>query len=143
MATNWRGVTSSSRGRVEISSSERTGRPVTISPPSDRTMSASASAIRCDPPRATGHPTACALASSTRPNAALIGAVSGSIECAAQPASSARARSPEKRARASPAAERTAEMPNRASNAGCRRCGSGASTASNNAGLASGSSIRR
>ena len=43
------------------------------------------------PPRATGQPTACASSPSTSPNDALSGAWSGSIECAAIPANSARA----------------------------------------------------
>src|SRR5438046_2153403 len=40
------------------SASERTRTPVSIRPPCSRTTPASASALDCDPPRATGHPNA-------------------------------------------------------------------------------------
>ena len=43
--------------------------PVSIVPPSERRCAASASVMRCEPPRATGQPTAWAGAPSTRPNA--------------------------------------------------------------------------
>jgi len=68
--------------------------PATISPPSALSAAASASAMRCDPPRASGHPDACAEAAKMRANEAVNGASSGRNECAASPATRARTRSP-------------------------------------------------
>ena len=65
--------------------------PVTISTPSERASASSASAIAPLPPRASGHPTAWASIPSTSPKEPLNGWPSGSIECAASPANSARA----------------------------------------------------
>ena len=47
--------------------------------------------IRALPPSTTGQPTACAVIRNSRPKALVSGAVSGSMACAAAPASSARA----------------------------------------------------
>ena len=69
----------------------RSRRPATADTP------AIASVIACEPPRATGHPTLCPRPSNTSANAAVGGRLSGSIEWAAMPASSARARSPRNR----------------------------------------------
>ena len=59
-----------------------TGCEVAISPPSSRKCEPIASAIRCEPPRASGQPNACAISPRTSPAAALIGLVSGIMECA-------------------------------------------------------------
>src|SRR5207248_391831 len=81
-----------------------TGAPVSILPPSERKYDASALLARCDPPRAKGQPPAWALAASTSPNAALPSHSSGTIECAASPENSARARCPRNQPSASPRA---------------------------------------
>ncbi len=56
-----------------------------ISPPCDRSTDASASTMRCDPPRGSGHPTACALASRARPIPAVRGALSAQERVRATP----------------------------------------------------------
>ena len=93
--------------------------PVTISAPWERAIEASASATACEPPRATGQPTACPVSISTSATAPVGEASRRSIECAAFPAISARARGPSKRF-ASPSAERSPSSPKRDSASGCR-----------------------
>ena len=51
----------------------RTGRPVSIEPPSSASRLAMASAIACDPPRAAGQPATCPEASSMSPGAEVSG----------------------------------------------------------------------
>src|SRR5581483_8629817 len=101
---------SSSRGETSQSTtsargSSSTGDERRISPPASRRRAASASAIACDPPRGNGHPTLCASVSSASANPALGRVSSGSIECAAFPANTARARLPSKAPRATDSAE--------------------------------------
>ena len=113
------GVTSSSAGRRPAA--RRRTRPVGPSRSGRRASAGGRRARRrvaASRRAATGQPTACALTASTIPNAALTGVRSDSIECAQQPASSARARSPSKRERASPTAERIALRPKRAITSG-------------------------
>ncbi len=94
--------------------------PVTNSTPSDRASASSAAAIAPLPPRATGHPTACASSPSTRPNEPLSGCPRRSIEWAAIPANSARAAGSRKASRARDVAGSSAGSPNRARRSGCR-----------------------
>ena len=88
--------------------------------PSDSSSARSASAIASDPPRATGQPQACARVNSTSPKAPVPPPLRGCIECAADPASNARARSPLNAIRASARAENTPASPNRAASSGAR-----------------------
>ena len=86
-AISWRGVTSSRTARAGgSSSSDRTHRPVSTSPPSAASSASSASVSRALPPSTTGQPTACAAIMSSSPNALVTGALSGSMEWAATPA---------------------------------------------------------
>ena len=109
-----------SRPAAGSSESDSITRPVSIRPPRERRCAASASASRWEPPAATGQPTACAPTARTMPKAALAGVESESIECAQHPASRARARSPSKRERARPTAERRPLRPKRPSRRGWR-----------------------
>ena len=88
-------------------------------PPSEASRLASARAIEADPPSATGHSSTCPVRQNTSPTAAVRLRSRGRIECAAQPAKSARARSPRKRPRARPVAERIAARPKRSMRSGC------------------------
>ena len=63
---------------------------VTISPPSSDSCAASASTSACEPPRGNGQPSTCAAAQSARPKPAVAARSSGTAECAALPANSAR-----------------------------------------------------
>ena len=113
-------MTTRARGR---SSSDVTGRPVSIVPPSSRSTPASAALIACEPPSATGHPCAWPAAVSARPTDADSGLFNGCTRCAATPANSARASSVRQR-RATAVAGSSARSPNPASRNGCRgRCG--------------------
>ena len=86
---------------------------------------ASAAAIACEPPRATGQPWLWPAAISTMPTAELSGAESGLKECAATPPNSARA-SALGSARASSVAGLSARRPKPASASGWRgRCWTG------------------
>ena len=91
MRSSSRGTTSARTTSARGSSS--TGLSVRISPPSSWSRSARASARRCEPPRGKAQPKTCAVAIRSRPIPPLGLVSSGSIECAAWPASSARARS--------------------------------------------------
>ena len=91
MRENSRGARSQRTTSARGSSS--TVLDVTISPPSDDRRAASASTSVCDPPRRNGQPSTCAAAQSTKPKPALPARSSGTAECAALPAKSARARS--------------------------------------------------
>ena len=121
MRSSARGVTSSSTARAGGSSpSEATGRPVSISPPSEREqrrhrVGDRARAAHGDGPadRMREHH----QQQGERPGP---GAVSGRIEWAAFPARSARAGSSSNRRRVSPAAERRPSAANRAAGSGCR-----------------------
>ena len=114
MPSTRRGDTSNSTARGPSSSAiDVTWRPVSISPPSDRSSDAIASAIACEPPRATGQPTAWPSMFSTSAKAAVPGCPSGCMAWAALPANSARAASVWKRERASRVAGRSASSPNR------------------------------
>ncbi len=106
-----------------MSASERTGREVSMRPPSERRWPASAPVIAFDPPRATGHVSTWAEKRNSMPTAALTGRESGRMECAAHPARSARARSPRNHERPSSDAGSSAGTPKRASTSGWRgRC---------------------
>ncbi len=96
-------------------------------PPWARRHPASASAMRCAPPRGKGQPTAWAAAANTSPKEALRGASSGRVEWAAMPAKRARARWPRNLDSAIARAECTACSPNRAMARGWRGRPSGAS----------------
>ena len=121
----WRGPRSSMTIRAAASSSRRsTGASTCTSPPSERKWATRASANRCEPPRATGQPTACPATESMMPKAAVPQASSARKECAALPAKSACAASP-RSPRATLAAGRTAWRPNRAMRTGCRGSRSG------------------
>src|SRR6266511_1445997 len=131
MRRSWRGVTSSRTVRAGGSSARvRTSWPQTTSPPSSRRWATSASMIACEPPRGSGQPTMWPSAAISNPYPAVVSRSSGSIACAATPASSPRARWPRKRALASGAAARMALRPKLASSRGCRGSRSGSRTAS-------------
>jgi hypothetical protein len=70
--------------------------------------------MHCEPPRGNGHPNRCPLRRRTSPKPAVGLRSRGTIECAAQPANNARARSPEKVRAARPVADRAAWRPKRA-----------------------------
>ena len=119
--------------------------PVTTAPPSDRRRAASASAMRCEPPRGIGQFATCVVTANISAKEPVSGASSGRAECAASPASSARVRGERKR-RASTRAGRIPGMPSRASRNGCRgirRSGPSASAASSSHARESGSTSRR
>ena len=79
--------------------------------------------IAADPPCAIGQVSTWPVSRKSRPTAALTGRVSGRTECAAQPASRARARSPRNHVWPSTVAGSSAGTPKRASTSGCRgRC---------------------
>ena len=89
MSSSCLGVTSNSTARASgRSASVRTGRPVSIVAPSSASRQAIASAIRCDPPRAAGHPATWPDARSMTPIAVVNGRSSGRNECADAPAKS-------------------------------------------------------
>ena len=117
----------------------RPGSTVCTSPPSPRGARAtSASAIACAPPRGKPQPATWPSTASASPKPALGRRSSGSIECAASPAKSARARSVSKRRaateRASPSAarERSREPRERAHERAARG-GNGPSTSGSTA----------
>src|SRR5688572_19029537 len=84
--------------------------------------------MRRDPPRGSGHPTAFPVIRNMRAKADVNGCSSGRNECAAHPATSARAASP-RNDEARPRAERIAWRPKRARRNGCRgMCITGRST---------------
>ena len=87
--------------------------PVCTVPPSRRTSAANPVVMAALPPWTTGQPTPWPSAVSSSPKADVSGAVSGSMECAAAPARSARAESVVKR----PAVWRTDGAPTRAKRA--------------------------
>ncbi len=121
MRSNCLGVMSNSTARdAGRSATDLTVRLVSISPPIDLSTPASASAIFCDPPYATGQPTACASRAKMSPNDAVNGDSSGRMAWAASPAKSARARSPLNQLSARLRADRTPFHPNRANSNGCR-----------------------
>ena len=118
------------RGRTRAggrSARRRTCTPVSIVPPSDRSNDASASAMACDPPAATGQSSTCAVSAKIIATAPVSGRSSGRIECAAQPASTARARRPPNRARSNVVAGSKPGRPKRAIRNGCRGRRSGPS----------------
>ena len=88
----------------------------------------SASAIFCDPPRGIGHPRKWPATASMIAIAELAASSSGSTECPASPANSARARSPRNFASARPRALRIASSPNPAISNGRRGNRSGPNT---------------
>ena len=94
---------------------------------------ASAPAIACEPPAATGQVSTCAVSAKIMPTAAVSGRSSGRIECAAQPASTARARAPRKRARNASVAGSRPGRPKRAISNGCSGMRSGPSRSASNA----------
>ena len=101
------------------SASDETRLPVSISPPSDTSSDAIASVMVREPPAATGQPVACPSSCSTSANAAVPLPVSGCMEWAAFPATSARAAPPLKRRVARPVTERIPSAANRAAGSGC------------------------
>jgi hypothetical protein len=112
------------------SASERIRTPVSIRPPCSRSAEASASAIDCEPPRATGQPTLWQALVSAIPTAALTGRVSGLKEWAEVPPNSARVAGDFQR-RAMRVAGAAAGIPKRASRSGCfGRCRIGRSPSS-------------
>src|SRR5580692_10717025 len=111
-ATNWRGVTSSSTARAfGRSRSDVTQRPVSIRPPSEVSSVTSASVSLALPPSTKGQPTECAIIRNSRPKELVSGLLSGSIVCAAAPASRLFASSPRNR-RASTLAGSRPSAPN-------------------------------
>jgi len=108
-------------------SSVWTRSPDAISPPSARSVAASASAIRCEPPRAIGQPAAWAAPPSMSANEDVSGASRGKKECAARPAMSARARSPRKGRRPEGSTARTPKRPSSSGWRGMRSIGPSAS----------------
>ncbi len=99
------------------SAAERTVTPVSIVPPSLVTSDASARAIDCDPPAATGQPPTWPAPISMRPAAELSGRSSGAMAWAATPANAARASSV-RNSRAVRAAGASARTPKAASASG-------------------------
>ena len=100
MVATWSGLVSKSTTREGgRSASASTRVPVSIRPPRERRYPASAPVIAADPPCAIGQVSTCAVIRKSRPTAALTGRLRGRIEWAAQPASSARARSPRNQVR--------------------------------------------
>jgi hypothetical protein len=79
----------------------------------------SESAIACEPPRATGHPTSWAARASMSPADVVRGEVGGTMAWPAMPANSMRVRS-SRNARAASWTGHTARMPKRASSSGWR-----------------------
>ena len=97
---------------------DRTGEPVTISPPSSVRCAASASEIACEPPAANGQPTSCAAIASSSAMPEVATEVSGTMACPASPASSARARGPRSSVPARAAVGSADRRPNLASRTG-------------------------
>jgi hypothetical protein len=89
-----------------------------------------AAASRAEPPRTTGQPTWCASAASSSPYPPVMGLRRSTIECAAIPASAARARSPLNSARPRTVAGRLPKAPYLASRIGARGIDSGESKVS-------------
>ena len=119
MAMSWRGVTSSRTARAGgRSASSFTMRPVSTRPPRDSSSDSSAAMMAPLPPSTTGHPTWWAMAVKSRGKTPESGAVRGSIEWAAVPATRARPSSVENRS-AIRFAELSPRSPNPAAASGC------------------------
>ena len=130
-ASSCRGVTSNSTARARGSSSSERDARAGHDLAAERARDTRPARRRSAATRraATGQPTAWPAIAEHEPERARVGgSSSGSIECAASPANSARARSPRNRDRASPVAGRSAGRPKRAIASGCRGSRSGASS---------------